>query len=124
ADVRRLAQTGAAQALNLRLSKNGGLSRVLSLAAEAEACGLTYQLGCMVGETGVLSCMGRLAASLAPRPRYVEGSYDELLLEENIVTPGFNFGAGGRAPIMRGPGMGYRVDTEKLARFTRACVEV
>jgi len=123
-DVRRLAETGAAQALNLRLSKNGGLSRVLSLAAEAEACGLTYQLGCMVGETGVLSCMGRLAASLVPSPRYLEGSYDELLLEENIVTPGFTFGAGGRAPIMRGPGMGYRVDSRKLARFTRACREV
>ena len=123
-DVRRLARTGAAQALNLRLSKNGGLSRVLALAADAESCGLSYQLGCMVGETGVLSCMGRLAASLAPHPRYVEGSYDELLLQENIVTPGFNFGAGGRAPIMRGPGMGYRVDGERLGRFTRACLPV
>ena len=124
ADVRRLAETGSAQVLNLRLSKNGGLSRVLSLAREAEACGLSYQLGCMVGETGVLSCMGRLAASLVPRPRYVEGSYDELLLAENIVSPSFGFGPGGRAPIMRGAGMGYRVEEEKLARFTRACLQV
>ncbi len=123
-DVRRLARTGAAQVLNLRLSKNGGLTRVLALAAEAESCGLTYQLGCMVGETGVLSCMGRLAASLAPRPQYVEGSYDELLLADNIVTPVFNFGPGGKAPIMRGPGMGYRVDGEKLARYTRTSLEV
>ncbi|HET6451257.1 MAG TPA: enolase C-terminal domain-like protein [Spirochaetia bacterium] len=119
-DVRSLAATGAAQALNLRLSKNGGLARVLALAAEAESNGLSYQMGCMVGETGVLSAMGRVAASLLPAPRYVEGSYDEMLLEENIVTPSFGFGPGGRAPIDRGNGMGYRVDAERLARFTRA----
>ena len=124
ADVRGLASAGGAQVLNLRLSKNGGLLRVLDLAAEAESSGLTYQLGCMVGETGVLSCMGRLAASLAPRPRYVEGSYDELLLEQNIVSPSFGFGPGGRAPIMRGAGMGYRLERERLDRFTRACLAV
>jgi L-Ala-D/L-Glu epimerase len=123
-DVRGLAASGAAQVLNLRLSKNGGLTRVLTLAAEAEACGLSYQLGCMVGETGVLSCMGRLAASLVPRPRYVEGSYDELLLEDNIVSPSFGFGPGGQAPIMRGAGMGYRVQREKLDRFTLECLAV
>ena len=124
ADVRGLAASGGAQVLNLRLAKNGGLLRVLSLAAEAEACGLSYQLGCMVGETGILSCMGRLAASLVPRPRYVEGSYDELLLEENIVSPSFGFGPGGKAPIMRGAGMGYRVDHDRLERFTRARLAV
>jgi len=118
ADVRSLASSGGAQLLNLRLSKNGGLSRVLALAAEAEACGMSYQLGCMVGETGILSCMGRLAASLLPRPSYIEGSYDEILLEQNIVSPSFGFGPGGRAPICRGPGMGYRVEREQLSKFS------
>ena len=33
ADVRSLAASGSAQVLNLRLSKNGGLGRVLTLAA-------------------------------------------------------------------------------------------
>jgi L-alanine-DL-glutamate epimerase-like enolase superfamily enzyme len=118
-DVRSLAASGLAQVLNLRLSKNGGLMRLLSLAREAEACGLTVQLGCMVGETGILSCMGRLAASLLPRPLYVEGSYDDLLLEQNITRPSFGFGPGGAAPILRGTGMGYLVDEERLAAFSR-----
>jgi L-alanine-DL-glutamate epimerase-like enolase superfamily enzyme len=118
ADVRSLASSRGAQVVNLRLSKNGGLGRVLALAAEADACGLSYQLGCMVGETGLLSCMGRLAASLLPRPRYVEGSYDDLLLEANIVSPSFGFGPGGRAELSRGRGMGYRVDEAQLDRFT------
>lgn len=123
-DVRALASSGSAQVLNLRLSKNGGLGRVLALAAEAEDCGLTYQLGCMVGETGILSCMGRLAASLLPNPTYIEGSYDEMLLEENIVSPSFVFGVGGRAPIVRGPRMGYRVDEERLSKFSLARLPV
>jgi muconate cycloisomerase len=118
-DVRSLAASGLAQVLNLRLSKNGGLMRLLSLAREAEACGLAVQLGCMVGETGILSCMGRLAASLLPRPLYVEGSYDDLLLEQNITRPSFGFGPGGTAPILRGTGMGYLVDEERLAAFSR-----
>jgi len=118
-DIRSLAASGLAQVLNLRLSKNGGLTRLLSLAREAEACGLTFQLGCMVGETGILSCMGRLAASLLPRPLYVEGSYDDLLLEQNITKPSFGFGPGGVAPVLRGTGMGYVVDEERLAAFSR-----
>jgi muconate cycloisomerase len=123
-DVRALASSGAAQVLNLRLSKNGGVNRVLALAAEAESRGLSYQLGCMVGETGILSCLGRLAASLLPKPLYIEGSYDEMLLEENIVAPSFGFGPGGKAPIVRGQGMGYHMEKERLEKFSRARLPV
>lgn len=119
-DVRSIASRGIYQVLNLRLAKNGGLSRVLMLAHEAETAGLTYQLGCMVGETGILSCLGRLAASLLPRPLYVEGGYDELLLSGNITTESFGFGRGGKAPIIRDRGIGYHVDEKKLAAFSRA----
>jgi muconate cycloisomerase len=110
--------------LNLRLSKNGGVNRVLALAAEAESRGLSYQLGCMVGETGILSCLGRLAASLLPKPLYIEGSYDEMLLEENIVSPSFGFGPGGKAPILRGQGMGYHMEEGRLEKFSRARLPV
>ncbi len=123
-DVRAQASSGSAPVLNLRLSKNGGMSRVLALAEEAESRGLSYQLGCMVGETGILSCLGRLTASLLPRPLYIEGSYDEILLEENIAVPSFGFGPGGKAPIMRGDGMGYRVETARLEKFSRARLPV
>jgi muconate cycloisomerase len=119
-DVRSIASGGVYQALNLRLAKNGGLSRVLMLAREAEAAGLAYQLGCMVGETGILSSLGRLAASLLPRPLYVEGGYDDLLLTGNVTTESFGFGPGGKAPIIRGRGVGYTVDEKKLAAFSRA----
>jgi L-Ala-D/L-Glu epimerase len=123
-DVHRLADTGVAQMLNLRLSKNGGLTRLLSLAREAESCGLSYQLGCMVGETGVLSLLGRIAAALLPNPVYLEGGYDDVLLERNITTPGFGFGRRGAARIPTGPGMGYRVEEGTLAELSRARLPV
>ncbi len=118
-DLSSLAGSGLAQVFNLRLSKNGGLLRLLALAREADARGLSCQLGCMVGETGILSCMGRLAASLMPRPLYVEGSYDDLLLEKNITRPSFSFGRGGIAPLPREPGMGYVIDAQSLSAFSR-----
>lgn len=117
-DVAGIAASGAYHSLNLRLSKNGGIRRVLAMADEAAAAGLSYQLGCMVGETGILSALGRAAACLLPRPLYLEGSYDEILLTGNVTTRNIGFGPGGRAPALRGKGIGYEVDEARLAALT------
>jgi L-Ala-D/L-Glu epimerase / N-acetyl-D-glutamate racemase len=117
-DIQHLAEAGTCSAINLRLSKNGGLTRVLGLAEEARECGLAYQLGCMVGETGILSALGRAAAALLPSPLYFEGSYDDALLTENITTKSMGFGPRGEAPVIRGQGAGYEVSPEKLARLS------
>ncbi len=121
-DIRQLAEAGTYSAVNLRLSKNGGLSRVLRLSEEAAKNGLSYQLGCMVGETGVLSSLGRAAAALLRAPLYVEGSFDDLLLTENITTRSMGFGPLGQAPVIRGEGVGCAVSPEKLARLSTARV--
>jgi L-Ala-D/L-Glu epimerase len=121
-DIRLLADAGAYSLVNLRLSKNGGLAKVLALAEEARRCGLSYQLGCMVGETGVLSAVGRAAAALLPSPRYLEGSYDDALLTENITTASMGFGARGEAPVIRGRGAGYEISGENLERLSHTRV--
>jgi L-alanine-DL-glutamate epimerase-like enolase superfamily enzyme len=118
ADVASIAAAGACNALNLRLSKNGGLSRVLAMADDATANGLTYQLGCMVGETGILSALGRVAASLLPAPRYLEGSYDDILLTANVTAESLRFGPGGAAAIVRGRRIGFEVDQKRLEAVT------
>jgi muconate cycloisomerase len=102
--------------LNLRLAKNGGLLRTLSLAERAGEEGLGYQLGCHVGETGLLSAEGRIAAGLMEEPRYVDGSFDEFLLTENLTAESFTFGPGGKAPVIRGPGMGREVEPGQLEK--------
>ena len=102
------------QLLNLRLSKNGGFSRLMKIANTATEKGIGFQLGCHVGESGILSAVGRVVASLLPRAVYVDGSYDDHLLSDNITTENFTFGSGGKAPIRRGAGFGYLVDEDKL----------
>ncbi len=113
-DVERIIGDGTFSMLNLRLAKNGGLLRVLELAERAEKGGLTYQLGSHVGETGILSVAGRIAASLMASPRYADGSFDDYILSGNITRRSYTFGPGGLAPVIEGDYMGYDVDREKL----------
>ncbi len=110
---------GFCSMLNLRLSKNGGLLRVLAMAAKAADLGIGYQLGCHVGETGILSALGRTAACLLPGPLYVDGSFDSLLLSDNVTTESFAFGKNGDAALQTGPGIGFNVDGEKLERLSK-----
>jgi len=117
-DLDVISERQSYQFLNLRLSKNGGLIRVLKLANAASSKGIDYQLGCHVGESGILSSVGRVAASLLPNAVYVDGSYDDYLLSENITTENFSFGLGGNAIIRSGEGYGYRVDEKKLANLS------
>ena len=117
-DLDQIAEDETFGMINIRLSKHGGLLRSLRMAEIAESYGLAYQLGCHVGETGVLSGLGRVAASLMGEPVYVDGSYDRHLLAENIITEEYTFGYGGVAPIRRGQGPGYVVDGSKLEKVT------
>src|SRR5690606_28001098 len=67
---------------NIRLSKCGGFLASLRLAILAHQAGLGYQLGCQVGETGILSAAGRHFATSVGHIRYLEGSYDAFLVKE------------------------------------------
>ena len=117
-DVKQISQDASFGMINIRLSKNGGLLRSLHIARLAEEHGLSYQLGCHVGETGILSGLGRVAASLMEQPVYVDGSYDRHLLSENIITEDYSFGYGGIASIRRNQAAGYIVDTSKMEKLT------
>ncbi len=117
-DIEAMAKNRSYHMINLRLSKNGGLLKVLKMAEIAEKGGLQYQIGCHVGETGILSALGRVAASILPKAVYVDGSYDRYLLSENITSENFSFGFGGVAEIIRGQGLGFIVDETRLRRLS------
>ena len=117
-DIETMAKNRSYHMINLRLSKNGGLLKVLKMAEIAEKRGLQYQIGCHVGETGILSALGRVAASILPKAVYVDGSYDSYLLSENITSENFSFGFGGVAEIIRGQGLGFTVDETRLGRLS------
>ena len=109
--------SGLCDLFNIRISKCGGFVRSLKLAILAHRYNLGYQLGCQVGETGILSAAGRHFACSVSGIRYLEGSYDRHLVREQLTHEDLTFGYGGRAPLLTGPGLGITVDQEKVKRL-------
>ncbi|MFO0945450.1 MAG: dipeptide epimerase [Planctomycetota bacterium] len=105
---------------NLRISKCGGLIPTLRLAALANENGLGYQLGCQIGETGILSAAGRAIACSIKGIRYLEGSYDHFLVRERLTKENLTFEWRGIADVLPGPGLGITVEPARLASVTIA----
>lgn len=118
ADGQRAIERGTCDLFNIRLSKCGGLIDSLKLAAMAHRAGLGYQLGCQVGETGILSAAGRAFACSVAGIRYLEGSFDGFLVRERLTIEDITFGYRGFAPALSAPGLGVRIDRQSLDRVT------
>jgi len=117
-EARRALTEGWCDLVNVRISKCGGVLASVRMLAEVRRAGGRAQLGCQVGETGLLSAAGRhLAATLGPW-EYLEGSYDRYLLSVQLTEPDITFGSGGWAPPLRGRGLGVKVKPKVLERFT------
>jgi len=119
-DARHAIELGTCDLFNIRISKCGGFLNALRLAAMAHQAGLGYQLGCQVGETGILSAAGRHFATSVRDIRYVEGSYERFLVRERLTVEDLSFGRGGFAPPLAGPGLGVSIDGRALQRVTQA----
>jgi muconate cycloisomerase len=102
---------------NVRISKNGGIDAALRLARLGAENGVPLTVGCMVGESGILSAAQRQLLQLAPQARFVEGNYGRFLLADDLTRPSPRFGYGGRLRPLSGPGLGLRVDEGKLRRY-------
>jgi muconate cycloisomerase len=118
-DAERAVRGGWCDLFNLRLSKCGGFIPTLRLAELARQHGLGYQLGCQVGETGILSAAGRHFATSVKGLRYLEGSYDRHLVREALTKEDLTFRPGGRAPALVGCGLGVTVEPARLERVTK-----
>jgi L-alanine-DL-glutamate epimerase-like enolase superfamily enzyme len=119
-DAERAVEKGTCDLFNIRLSKCGGFVPSLRIAATAHRAGLGYQLGCQVGETGILSAAGRHFATSVAGIRYLEGSFDRFLVTERLTVDDLTFRRGGWAPALRGPGLGIEIDRAALDRVTVA----
>lgn len=120
-DAHRAIEGETCDLFNIRLSKCGGFLNSLRLAAIAHGAGLGYQLGCQVGETGILSAAGRHFATSVGNIRYLEGSFDRFLVREPLCTEDLTFQRGGYAPAIDRPGLGITIDpgaVERLAVWT------
>jgi len=113
----RLIADGLMDAMNIRISKNGGFLPALRLAGLARQRRLLFQLGCMVGETSILSAAGRRFLEIVPGVRFAEGSYGTFLLTGDVTSRPLRFGYGGRVKPLRGLGWGVDVDAGRLRTY-------
>ncbi len=118
-DAERLVMAGVADGFNIRISKNGGFLPALRLANLARRHELLCQLGCMVGETSILSAVGRRFLECVPGVTFAEGSYGRYLLRGDVVRRAVGFGYGGKPRPLPGLGWGVQVDPERLREFVR-----
>ncbi len=109
---------------NIRLSKCGGVRSSIRLAAMAKAAGLGYQLGCQVGETGILSAAGRHVACNVGGIRYLEGSYDRFLVRESLTHENLTFSRRGRAARLDGPGLGITVSEPRVRSIAERSLDL
>ena len=117
-DAQHAIERGTCDLFNIRLSKCGGLISSLKMAATAHRAGLGFQLGCQVGETGILSAAGRAFAASVADPKFVEGSYDRLLLRKNVTTRNVSWSYGGIGRPIAAAGLGVEVDRRRLEQMT------
>jgi len=117
-DGRRAIEDGTCDLFNIRISKCGGYLNSLKIAATAHQAGLGYQLGCQVGETGILSAAGRHFATSVGDIRYLEGSYDSFLVKERLTHENLTWGRRGIAPALTKAGLGVSIDEDALKRVT------
>lgn len=113
-EVKDLAKDGYYDMINMRISKCGGFRRSFKIIDYLREKGIPFQVGCQLGESGLLSAAGRALGTLCRDAVYYDGSYDKYLLKENITCEDVSFGNGGMARALDRPGLGVEVDKDKL----------
>jgi muconate cycloisomerase len=118
-DMKKIAREGTYKMINVRLSKCGGLKNSLNIIEYLRSNDISFQIGCHLGESGILSAAGRILCLLCSDAVYCDGSYDEFLLEKNVTVENVSMGPGGEADPLRGPGLGIEVSGKNLAALSK-----
>jgi len=117
-DVERIVSKDHYQMVNVKLSRSGGFRRSLRMIDYLRTNKRFFQIGCHLGESGVLSAGGRALGLLCGDALYYDGSYDRFILKDNITKESVSFGPGGEAGPLDGSGLGVEIDKECLLRLS------
>lgn len=119
ASLRKLVDEHACTAVNVRISKCGGLMASLARCREALDAGLAVQVGCQVGESSLLSAAHLILVTAVQKVTYAEGCFGYHLLREDPAEPVLQFGYRGRPPAKpNGAGLGVTINEAILRRWT------
>jgi muconate cycloisomerase len=116
-DMETLISNQSCSGFNIRLSKCGGFRESLRLWNHALDNGFFCQLGCHVGETGVLAAAGRHLAALCRDIRFLEGGFTKFVLESDICNEDVGFSHQGKAGLLDGDGLGVSINDAALEKW-------
>jgi L-alanine-DL-glutamate epimerase-like enolase superfamily enzyme len=121
-DVMNIIRRDAADVINIKIDKAGGLHSAKKIAALAEAAGLKTVLGTAFGLGPEIAAKLHLAASTVGVTDAVE--FTEILLHDNILSGpvgkslSLPLDEDGCFAVPEGPGLGVEIDLEQMAQFT------
>ena len=113
-DVIQIAEAGAADMINIKLIKTGGLYPALAVNAVAEAAGIVCQIGSL--DTSIGSAAAAHLAMAKNNIRYAEIVGPTRLKQD--VAEGLTISEG-VVSITEGPGFGIRVNPDELKRMAK-----
>ena len=117
-DVEKIVKEGHYKMINVRLSKCGGFKNSFRIIDYLRLNGIPFQVGCQLGESGILSAAGRVLCLLCRDAVYYDGSYDDFLLKENVTFENVSFGEKGKADPLSSPGLGITVSSQGIKNIT------
>ena len=114
ADVYNAVRMGAADLIVLGLHETGGVVPFIEAAAVAAAAGINI---CLHGvhETGITTCASNHAAAVITNLDDGNQYMNHLLASDVISSPQLSL-VDGRLPVLAGPGFGFEIDTDAVAK--------
>ena len=116
-DMLEVARAGAADVVSLKLVKHGGLLATRDVAAVAEAAGIGLYGGCLLESSIGAAAHLQIFAGLRELAWGCEHFGPQILVEDLVEEP-LRF-ADFRIHLPAGPGLGVKLDQEKLRRYAR-----
>lgn len=120
-DLLRVAQLQAADLVNIKLMKTGGLYSALAVDAIARAAGIVSQIGTMV-ESSIASAAGLHFAAARGNVRTVEMGGPIMLRED--IGPVRNWYEGQTISVPDGPGLGIEIESGDVRRYALQWIEI
>ena len=120
-EMLRIAEARAADLVNIKLMKTGGLFRAFQLNAIAETAGIRAQVGTMV-ESSIASAAGLHLAMALENVRTIEMGGPNMISHDigNLKS----YYSANRINLPTLPGLGIDIDRQALAHFTEAQCEI
>jgi len=116
-DVYALAHISAADYLNIKICRSGGIYRGIQMATVAEAAGMTVVVGSML-EYGVGTMAGAHFASLFNCNAVPAEVIGPLIAQDDVVVPPVRYECG-KVVLSDAPGLGVELDKRKVHRYAK-----